>query len=348
MRVAHILLDSSSNLVYTTTHSVITVLDLRTMRVLQTMENPRQYGPITSMCIDRKRSWIIVGTSTGVLSLWDRRFGLLLKSWHVGIASAGRSVRIHQCIIHPSRGQGRWVMVAVEASRLSPENTSTNLVEVWDIENGTLVETFVTRSVPFPPDPIEEPHVSSGVDADTNPAAAIAALVRSRQALSGSVLNLVKRSRLSSQNTYKDELIPAPAPDVRAMLVGSDFGGHSMMHRPDPSTLTGDVTAARTGARGFMLTGSENRMIRLWDLGNVERTVILSGLEVEHEKPSYRYGDGILFLVTSFNVVHCFLLVQHSARNLGERSCSCRNLADFDGDYEPDQSTSATNVSDYS
>ena len=238
-------------------------------------------------------------------------------------------------------------MVAVEASRLSPENTSTNLVEVWDIENGTLVETFITRTVPFPPDPIEEPHVCSGVDADTNPAAAIAALVRSRQAPSGSVLNLVKRSRLSSQNTYKDELIPAPAPDVRAMLVGSDFGGHSMMHRPDPSTLTGDVTAARTGARGFMLTGSENRMIRLWDLGNVERTVILSGLEAEHEKPSYRYGDDILFLVTSFNVVHRFLLVQHYARNFGECSCSCRNLADFDGDYEPDQPTGAANVSDY-
>ena len=251
------------------------------------MENPRQYGPITAMCMDRKRSWIVVGTSTGVLSLWDRRFGLLLKSWHVGVASTGRSVRIHQCIIHPSRGQGRWIMVAVEASRLSPENASTNLVEVWDVEKGTLVETFMTRVAASPTDPIEEPHVSSGTDADTNPAAAIAALVRSRQALSGNVPNLVKRGRTSSQSTYKDELVPAPAPDVRAILVGSDFGGYSMMHRSDPST--GDLTPVRMGARGFMLTGSENRMIRLWDLGNVERTVILSGLDAEHEKPSYRY-----------------------------------------------------------
>src|ERR1700730_13445408 len=151
------------------------------MQVLQTVENPRHYGPITAMCIDRKRSWIVVGTSTGVLTLWDRRFGLLLKSWHVGIASSGRSVRIHQCVIHPSKGQGKWVMVAVEASRVSADSMSTNLVEVWDIEKGVRVETFLTRTASSISDPIEEPHELSGVDADTSPAGAIAALVRSRQ-----------------------------------------------------------------------------------------------------------------------------------------------------------------------
>jgi len=252
------------------------------------MENPRQYGPITAMCLDRKRSWIVVGTSTGVLTLWDRRFGLLLKSWHVGIASVGRSVRIHQCVIHPSKGQGRWVMVAVEASRLSLDYTSTNLVEVWDIEKGVHMETFVTRMASSASEPIEEPHALTGVDADTNPAAAIAALVRSRQVTTGSVHNMIKRGRPSSQSTYEDELLPAPAPDVRAILVGSDFGGHSLLHRPDTSNLASDVPSPRTVGRGFMITGSENRMIRLWDLGNLERTVILSGLEAEHERPSYR------------------------------------------------------------
>ncbi|KAG1758969.1 hypothetical protein EDD22DRAFT_908144 [Suillus occidentalis] len=44
------------------------------------IQNPRHFGPITCMCLDRKRTWIPVVTSMGVLSLWDRRFGLLLKS----------------------------------------------------------------------------------------------------------------------------------------------------------------------------------------------------------------------------------------------------------------------------
>jgi phosphoinositide-3-kinase, regulatory subunit 4 len=253
------------------------------------MENPRQYGPITALCLDRKRTWIVVGTSTGVLTLWDRRFGLLLKSWHVGIASTGRSVRIHQCVIHPAKGQGKWIMVAVEASRLSSEHASTNLIEVWDIENGIRVETFVTRTATSASDPIEEPYALTGVEADTNPAAAIASLVRSRQANMGSVHNLLKHGRPSSQSTYKDELLPAPAPDVRAIVVGSDLGGHSSSHRPDASSLSGDGMSSRSMGRGFfMLTGSENCMIRFWDLGDLRRTVILSGLEAEHEGPSYR------------------------------------------------------------
>ena len=109
------------------------------MRVLQTLENPRHYGPITSLCIDRKRTWIVVGTSTGVLTLWDKRFGLLIRSWHVGIASSGRSVRVHQCVVHPSKSRGNWVMVSVETSRKGSDRSSTPLVEVWDIEKAILV-----------------------------------------------------------------------------------------------------------------------------------------------------------------------------------------------------------------
>jgi len=270
------------------------------MQVLQTMENPRHYGPITAMCLDRKRSWIVVGTSTGVLTLWDRRFGLLLKSWHVGIASAGRSVRIHQCIVHPSRGQGKWVVVAVEASRLSVEHSSTNLVEVWDIERGVRVEAFVTRTATSDSEPIEEPNELTGTDAETSPAAAIAALVRSRQADEQLVNNSNRRARPSSQSTCKDELLPAPAPDVRAIVSGSEFGGHSSLHRPDGSGLSASASTRSTG-RGFMITGSENRLIRLWDLGKVENTMIVSGFEAEHDKPTFRYVRFPIFLYPVFD-----------------------------------------------
>ncbi|KAH9474804.1 Phosphoinositide 3-kinase regulatory subunit 4 [Psilocybe cubensis] len=274
--MTHYSTDSASILVYATTHSVIAILDLRTMRILQTMENPRHYGPITSMCIDRKRAWIVVGTSTGVLTLWDKRFGLLIRSWHVGAAAAGRSNRIHQCAIHPSKGRGKWVIVALESSKKSADRTSTQLVEVWDIENAVLMETFMTR-VGSPTDPVPEPPQVTGTDAETTPAAAIAALVRSRQN-SGNQHD-------PSRSSPREELPQPPAPDVRALVVGSDFGGYSTIPRSEFAEL--DSTSARPTSRGFVITGSDDWKIRLWDLGKLDRTAVLSGIENESETPSY-------------------------------------------------------------
>jgi phosphoinositide-3-kinase, regulatory subunit 4 len=248
------------------------------MRVLQTFENPRHYGPITSICIDRKRTWIIVGTSTGVLTLWDKRFGLLIRSWHVGVASSGRSVRVHQCVVHPSKGRGKWVMVAVETSRKGSDRSSTPLVEVWDIEKAILVETFLTR-IGSPTDAIPEPQEMLGADAETTPAAAIAALVRSRQNKN----SLEDTSRQSSS----EELPQPPASDIRALVVGSDFGGYATSFRSEFGEFE-NSPGSRTAGRGYMITGSEDSKIRLWDLGKFDRTTVLSGLELDHEKPWYR------------------------------------------------------------
>ncbi|KAG6877788.1 hypothetical protein C0993_003882 [Termitomyces sp. T159_Od127] len=285
--MTHFNSETSSNLVYATTHSNITVLDLRTTRVLQTMENPRHYGPITCLCIDRKRSWLVVGTSTGVLSLWDRRFGLLLRSWHVGVASTGRSVRIYQCVIHPSKGKGNWVMVSMESSKRSTDKSYTNLVEVWDIEKAILMETFMMR-IGSSADPVPDPHELVGVDAETNPAAAIASLVRSRQA-GGDLSETTPRLSSRSASVSRDPTLPLiPAPDVRAFVVGLDFAGHSTLHRSEFSSIAENPSTMRTAARGFMISGSEDRKLRLWDLGKLERTAILSGMENETERPSYQ------------------------------------------------------------
>ncbi|KAL1745959.1 hypothetical protein HDZ31DRAFT_81556 [Schizophyllum fasciatum] len=278
--MAHFNTDSASNLVYCTTHSSITILDLRQMRVLQTMDNPRQYGPITCMCMDRKRTWILVGTSTGVLSLWDRRFGLLLKSWHSSAASNGKCARIHQCVVHPTKGKGKWVMVAVETAKQDIEQGHpVVIVEVWDIEKMQLTETFVTRTS-LPSEPFSQKFDVSGTEADTSPASAIAALVRLRQAGT-------ERSRLPSDSIFREE--PAvPAPDIRCLVVGTEFGGHTA-HMSDYG-----ARAKEYRLRGFMLCGSEDRKMRIWDLEKLDRTTILTGVDTEQECPKYNAvtGDG--------------------------------------------------------
>ncbi|OAX43719.1 ARM repeat-containing protein [Rhizopogon vinicolor AM-OR11-026] len=275
--------DVTSNLVLATTHSVITILDLRTMQILQHMQNPRHFGPITCMCLDRKRTWILVGTSMGVLSLWDRRFGLLLKSWQVGKTSSGKSARVNQCIIHPTKGKGTWVMVAVESWKGGSESSPTTLIEVWDIKNGVLVESYTTRTTSTPTEFVPEPAGQSAVDAQQSPAAAIAALVNARYP--GGPAN-VTRNGGSSQITQHDETLPAPSHDICAIVTGIDFG-HSGVHRSEIVDLSTDAPTSSRNSRGFMVTGSEDRRIRLWDLSKLERTSIVAGPESEHDKPSY-------------------------------------------------------------
>ncbi|KAI0058381.1 ARM repeat-containing protein [Artomyces pyxidatus] len=276
--MAHYNTDSSSNLVYATTLSSISILDLRTMRVLQTMEHPSHSGPITAMCLDRKRAWVVTGTASGILTLWDIRFGLLLKTWKVSAATNGRAARIYQCVVHPTRGKGRWIMVATEATRSLSETVPTALIEVWDLEATRLVETYGTRTVAKPSVAMEEPQELAGGDAEPTAAAAIAALVRARQ--QGVVPGLMAR-RASAEAISPG----STSPDVRALVVGNEFGGHSAVHRVTVSSLNAE--GAAVAGRGFMVSGSEDRKLRLWDLGRVDRTTVLSGLESESDRPTY-------------------------------------------------------------
>jgi hypothetical protein len=62
------------------------------------------------------------------------------------------------------------------------------------------------------------------------------------------------------------------------------------VHRLSATDIASESgSSSRSAGRGFMLSGSEDRKIRLWDLGRVERTSVLSGLESEQERPSFRY-----------------------------------------------------------
>ncbi|KAI0357817.1 hypothetical protein OH77DRAFT_1303761 [Trametes cingulata] len=283
--MVHYSTDTSSNLVYATTHSVVAILDLRTMRTLQRMENPRHHGPITCICLDRKRTWVICGTSTGILSLWDIRFGILIKSWQVDVAAKGRSSRVHQVLVHPTKGKGKWVIVAMETSKSAFDDSSHTILEVWDIEKTALAETFSVKTVLSPSEAVDEPKEVTGVEAEMSPAAAIAALVRARQE-SGSLEPGARRGGIVGNDTARSESPLAPSPDVRAIVAGVEFGGHTVLHRShmgEPDTKS----SARPSGRGFLLTGSEDCKLRFWDLGRPERSVVLSGLEGDHDKPAY-------------------------------------------------------------
>jgi phosphoinositide-3-kinase, regulatory subunit 4 len=287
---------SSSSLLYGTTHAMITILDLRTLRVLQNMQNPQHYGPITSVCIDRKRTWLVCGTTTGVLSLWDLRFGILIKSWTAGASLGEGQAKIYQCSLHPTKGKGRWIIVALGSHHSTKDQGSDTssklrpLIEVWDIEKTVLVETYGTRTVASASQPLEDPVEAKTAEAEPSPAAAIAALVRARQETHEAPSSLVSRRRSSSQRvpTLTDNFI-SQSPEIMAFALGSEFGGHTTLARTALGDHDDSGSGRQSGSRGFMICGSDDRKLRMWDLGKVDRSVVLCSPDEGGEKPTYRY-----------------------------------------------------------
>ncbi|ORY82386.1 Other/VPS15 protein kinase [Leucosporidium creatinivorum] len=288
--------DTTTNLILGTSLSSIVILDIRTMRNLQTFANPLPFGPISCLCIDRKRVWLVVGTASGTLTLWDLRFGLLLRSWSV------TKGRIHKIAVHPCRGKGRWIVVAMEEEG-AEEKTGALVAEVWDIDRGTRVEEFkVVGPVPAvtPSSLTTTSHKAvpangdlastSAQEATLNPAAAIEAL------LSASTAPPKPRTRLSLPSSAANEQpTPAPSrshpPGVRAFLVGTDYSMQSDA-RPSttPSASGGLVDAGGVDGKkevGYLITGGEDRKLRFWDLGRASKSAVVSGLDIDDEAPTF-------------------------------------------------------------
>lgn len=127
--IDHYKIETSSVLFLATNRSRILALDLRTMKILYTLDNPVHHGTPTCFCVDRKRNWLLLGTSHGVLDLWDLRFKVRLKAWGVPGAAS-----IYRVCIHPTKGRGRWVCVAGGSGQ--------GEVTVWDLEKTQCREVY--------------------------------------------------------------------------------------------------------------------------------------------------------------------------------------------------------------
>lgn len=127
----HMRRDGTSTLVLATNLNRIVALDLRHMNVLFEFNNPAQHGAITSFCIGRKHDWLLVGTSHGILDLWDLRFQIKLRSW--AFPSASPIARVQ---LHPSRKTARRNRVCISGGIGKGE------VTVWDIEKVICNEVY--------------------------------------------------------------------------------------------------------------------------------------------------------------------------------------------------------------
>ena len=125
----HFRLETNSVLMLATNRSRILAIDLRTMKLLYSLDNPVHHGTPTCFVIDRKHHWLLLGTTHGVLDLWDLRFKVRLKAWGVPGATS-----IYRICMHPFKGRGRWVCVAGGSGQ--------GEVTVWDIEKTQCREVY--------------------------------------------------------------------------------------------------------------------------------------------------------------------------------------------------------------
>lgn len=135
--VEHFKIEANSVLLLLTNRSRIIAIDLRNMSTLYSFENPVQHGTPTCFCVDKKHTWLLLGTSHGVLDLWDLRFRLRLKAW--GLAGGSPIYRLH---VYPFKGRGKWVCVT--------GGTGQTDVTIWDVEKAQCREVFragVSRSL---------------------------------------------------------------------------------------------------------------------------------------------------------------------------------------------------------
>ncbi|PIA88879.1 putative serine/threonine-protein kinase VPS15 [Cercospora beticola] len=123
--------ESASTLVLATNLGRILAIDLRYMSIIFDLQNPPHHGTPTSFCMGRKHDWLIVGTSLGVLDLWDIRFHCRLRSWTFPNATP-----ITRLQLHPSRRSSKRNRFCVTGG------TGPGEITVWDAEKGICLEVI--------------------------------------------------------------------------------------------------------------------------------------------------------------------------------------------------------------
>jgi phosphoinositide-3-kinase regulatory subunit 4 len=278
--------------------SKIVILDVRTLRSIITYQQPNQIAPISCMCLDKKHAWLLTGTLSGFLTLWDLRFGLRLRTWKVGNEKTGG---VQSCTIHSTKGRGRWVIVTLD---------NCEGFETWDIGTAQCVERFMLihdlASKEVLRDLRRQRSTSTASKnsrtagqvaqaVDDNPAQAIQTLLANA--------NELAEARNDTSNEPQSEN-PAAAlhgfqhrpnrPAINTILHGLDYahasGASALSSLPTVVEMaggSGQPARTRHADGGWIISAGEDRRLVFWDLSIVEKSSLIVGVEEGEDKATY-------------------------------------------------------------
>ncbi|KAL1969167.1 hypothetical protein VTN77DRAFT_421 [Rasamsonia byssochlamydoides] len=261
--IEHFRSEAQSTLLVATNTCRILAIDMKTMLPVYSLQNPVHHGTPTAFCYDRKHSWLLVGTSHGILDLWDLRFRVRLKAWGL---PGGTS--IHRLQVHPTKGRGRWVCVAGGSAHGSE-------ITVWDVEKVQCREVYRAAS----------PSVSAAhaPAPNGNPHSHRSPIV----------------NNLTAMNTVSKSYEPWRVDEDRPEGMLSRFATASSAGIEPNTTASSSPTGAvdrngicalavglempedgKDSAKcGFAISAGSDRKVRFWDLARPELSTIVSGLD---------------------------------------------------------------------
>lgn len=313
--------DVHSILLMATNRSRIIALDLKTMEIVYVLENPIRHGTPTTLCVDRKRNWLLVGTTHGIMDLWDLRFGVRVKAWGVRGGTP-----IHRLLIHPLKGRGRWVCAA-GGSQSSSE------IMVWDIDKVQCREVYRASSGETMP----------SVDGN------------------GKNASSPRRNAKFVADTSWQNYEPWWVDDEKPEGMLSRFAmasGHVEPSAGDngPSTLSsngGDRNGIRALAAGldvpgegqegskcgFLVSGGSDCKIRFWDVTHPDASMVVSGSETAGEGVGSRPRYDISTPTTSLTVTTEILPNAKSGGTTGNKKSAGRSGGETNLAARPSRST---------
>lgn len=225
------------------------MVDMKNMDVIRSMQNPLHHGVPTTLCLDRKHHWMMLGTTHGILDLWDLRFKLRLRSF--GIGGAGSGSRVDKLLLHPSRGHGKWIIASCGGE-----------ISIWDIEKLTCRE--VLRPSSFTHDAMAKIRNYDPWYPDEESSEQILQHFAQSIATDEILLQPVLDQQTKPGNQDTTSAPKAHSSSITSMYVFSDYLVNTAQpDNPNKTTL--------------LLSVGNDRTLRYWDLAHVDQSFIVSG-----------------------------------------------------------------------
>lgn len=189
--------DGAVAMILGTNHGQLTIVDLRTMQVMQSLSNAPYMGAVTAMCPDPAHAghsnWLVAAMSNGCAVLWDLRFSLAINSWRIIRSEDTNRWRVTQLINHPRPDLPNVVIVGLgclggepapppptpagEATdpfahdEPPPRSPEYPMVQFWDVHDPTApIATFESHVEETPREPS---FLSQKTKATTSPEASV-------------------------------------------------------------------------------------------------------------------------------------------------------------------------------
>lgn len=251
--IEHYKQDTKSILLMATNTGLVIGLELRAMKELWRLTIPVHHGIPTTFCTDRRKIWLVVGTSHGVIDMFDLRFLIRVKAWGLPGMTA-----IHRIQLHPSRGRGKWICIAGGCGQ--------GEITVWDVHKTMCREVYRAGmggkeggGKGYEPWKIDE-ELPEGV-----------------------------LSRFASKGYPLFEPNASVTVDrgVRAIAVAADLSEDTGRGSVEGSRIGTAETGPGGAGIGFMISAGGDRKVRYWNLGHVESSCVVSGLEADEGKPTF-------------------------------------------------------------